>query len=149
MMIDWILLIKLHNYRYIMFFDSRMRSEGSRFMWGSGGEAVFAESCVYVRNRSQPFATVRNRLRVRRKALHSGECVWSGPESVSSWLVSPQLYWRLQRRCLCERSVSPQVYWCLQRRCLCEWSVSPQLFWYLQRRCLCEWSVSPQLYWYL
>ena len=24
--------------------------------------------------------------------------------------VSPQLYWRLQRRCLCERSVSPQLY---------------------------------------
>ena len=42
---------------------SRMRSEGSRFIWGSGGEAVFAESCVYVRNRPQPFATVRNRLR--------------------------------------------------------------------------------------
>ena len=42
---------------------SRMRSEGSRFMWGSGGEAVFAESC----------ASDRNRLRVRRKALHSGE----------------------------------------------------------------------------
>ena len=40
---------------------SRMRSEGSRFIWGSGGEAVFAESCVCVRNRSQPFATVRNR----------------------------------------------------------------------------------------
>ena len=38
-----------------------MRSEGSRFIWGSGGEAVFAESCVYVRNRSQPFATVSNR----------------------------------------------------------------------------------------
>ena len=33
-----------------------MRSEGSRFIWGSGGEAVFAESCVYVRNRPQPFA---------------------------------------------------------------------------------------------
>ena len=40
-----------------------MRSEGSRFIWGSGGEAVFAESCVYVRNRSQPFATVRNQSR--------------------------------------------------------------------------------------
>ena len=40
-----------------------MRSEGSRFIWGSGGEAVFAESCVYVRNRPQPSATVRNRLR--------------------------------------------------------------------------------------
>ena len=31
-------------------------------------------------------ATVRNRLRDRHKALHSGECVWSGPESVSSGL---------------------------------------------------------------
>ena len=31
-------------------------------------------------------ATVRNRLRDRCKALHSGECVWSGPESVSSGL---------------------------------------------------------------
>ena len=37
-----------------------------------------------VRNRSQPFATVRNRLREGRKALHSGECVWSAPESVSN-----------------------------------------------------------------
>ena len=40
-------------------FFSRMRSEGSRFTWGSGGEAVFAKSCVCDRNRSQPFATVR------------------------------------------------------------------------------------------
>ena len=40
-----------------------MRNEGSRFIWGSGGEAVFAESCLGVRNRLQPFATVRNRLR--------------------------------------------------------------------------------------
>ena len=38
---------------------SRMRSEGSRFIWGSGGEAVFAECCVGVRNRPQPSATVR------------------------------------------------------------------------------------------
>ena len=29
-------------------------------------------------------ATVRNRLRYRRKALHSGECVWRGPEAVSN-----------------------------------------------------------------
>ena len=35
-----------------------MRSEGSRFTWGSGGEAVFAEFCVCVRNRSQVSATV-------------------------------------------------------------------------------------------
>ena len=37
---------------------SRMRSEGSRFTWGSGGEAVFAKSCVCDRNRRQPSATV-------------------------------------------------------------------------------------------
>ena len=69
-----------------MLYFSRMRSEGSRFTWGSGGEAVFAKFCVCDRNRPQPSATVRNRLRDRRKALHSGECVWSGPESVSSGL---------------------------------------------------------------
>ena len=63
-----------------------MRSEGSRFTWGSGGEAVFAKFCVCGRNRPQPFASVRNRLRDRRKALHSGERVRSGPESVSNWL---------------------------------------------------------------
>ena len=44
----------------------------------------FAFAVATVRNRSQPFASVRNRLCVRRKALHSGEPVWSGPESVSS-----------------------------------------------------------------
>ena len=53
---------------------------------------------------------------------------------VDSW--SPQLYWCLRRRCLCDISVSPQLYWCLQRRCLCERSVSPQLYWCVQRRCL-------------
>ena len=37
---------------------SRMRSEGSRFTWGSGGEAVFAKFCVCDRNRSQVSATV-------------------------------------------------------------------------------------------
>ena len=89
-----------------------------------------------VRNRPQPSATVRNRLRVRRKALHSGECVWSGPESVLSWLVTPQLQWRLQR-CLCERSVSPQLYGRLQRRCLYEWSVWPHLYWRVQRGSVC------------
>ena len=47
-------------------------------LWGSGGEAVFAKICVCGRNRSQPPATVRNRLRVRRKALHCGECCRKG-----------------------------------------------------------------------
>ena len=65
-------------------FFSRMRSEGSRFTWRSGGELVFAKNCVCDRNGRQPLATVRNRPRVRRKVLHSGERVWSGPESVSS-----------------------------------------------------------------
>ena len=46
----------------------------------------FAFATATVRNRSQPFTTVRNRPRYRRKALHSGECVWSGPESVPSFL---------------------------------------------------------------
>ena len=44
----------------------------------------FAFATATVRNRPQPSATVRNRLRDRRKALHSGECVRSGPESVSN-----------------------------------------------------------------
>ena len=158
---------KLVNSVLILCHFSRMRSEGSRFTWGSGGEAVFAKFCVCGRNRPQPFASVRNRLRWRRKALHSGERVWSGPESVSNWvLVAAVIWvsaeevsvrgicgaavnWCLQRRCLWEWSVSPHLYWCLQRRCLWEWSVSPQLYRCLQRRCLWEWSVSPQLYWRL
>ena len=36
---------------------SRMRSEGSRFTWGSGGEAVFAKFCVCVRKCPQVSAT--------------------------------------------------------------------------------------------
>ena len=44
----------------------------------------FAFATATVRNRRQPFATVRNRLREGRKALHSGECVWRGSESVSN-----------------------------------------------------------------
>ena len=80
---------------------SRMRSEGSRFTLGSGGEAVFAESCICVRNRSQPSATVPNGPRDRRKALLNGECIWTGLRSESSELATLQLYWRLQGRCLC------------------------------------------------
>ena len=41
---------------------SRMRSEGFSFnSWGSGGRALFATRCFYVRNRWQPSATVRSR----------------------------------------------------------------------------------------
>ena len=36
-------------------------------LWGCGGEAVFTKGCVCARNRSQPSATVRNRLREARK----------------------------------------------------------------------------------
>ena len=44
------------------FFFSRMRSEGFSFnSWGSGGKVLFATRCFYVRNRPQPFATVRSR----------------------------------------------------------------------------------------
>ena len=43
----------------------------------------FAFAVATVGNRSQPSATVRNRLRDRRKAL---QCVWSGPENCSSAL---------------------------------------------------------------
>ena len=143
---------------------SRMRSEGSRFTWGSGGEAVFAKFCVCGRNRSQPSATVRvSAVRLSTVASASGgvqkacqvECLspqlyWCLQGRCQwEWSVSTQLYWCLQKRCLWEWSVSPQLYWCLQRRCLCERSVSPQLYWRLQRRCLCEWSVAPQLYWCL
>ena len=39
-----------------------MRSEGFSFnSWGSGGRALFAIRCFYVRNGPQPFATVRGR----------------------------------------------------------------------------------------
>ena len=45
-----------------VFCFSRMRSKGSRFtLGGLGVEGVFARRCVHGRNRSQPFATVRNR----------------------------------------------------------------------------------------
>ena len=54
-------------------------------LWGFGGEAMFAKSCVML-------ATVRNRLRVRRKALLMRECSWSGLENVSSSLVATQAF---------------------------------------------------------
>ena len=61
-------------------FPNAWRSEGSRFtlgVWGQGCVRQKLSLCP------QAFATVRNRLRVRRKALHIGECIWSGFESVS------------------------------------------------------------------
>ena len=60
--IDWFVLYWLYCKNFVLVWCgdvfSRMRSEGSRFTWGSGGEAVFAEFCVCVRNRSQVSATV-------------------------------------------------------------------------------------------
>ena len=44
-----------------------MRSKGSRFTLEV--EGVFARRCATVRNRPQPFATVRNRLREGRMAV--------------------------------------------------------------------------------
>ena len=88
-----------------------------------------------VRNRSQPSATVCVRA-VRLSTVASAPGVIPKACQVDSW--SPQLYWRLQRRCLCERSLSPQLFWSLQRKCLCERSLSPQLYWCLQRKCLCD-----------
>ena len=41
-----------------MLFFPNAYSEGSRFTWGSGGEAAFAKFCVFGRNRSQVSATV-------------------------------------------------------------------------------------------
>ena len=47
---------------------SRLRSEGFSFnSWGSGGGALFVIRCFYVRNRPQPFATVRNRPQALRR----------------------------------------------------------------------------------
>ena len=78
---------------------SRMRSEGSRFTWGSGGEAVFAKFCVCDRNRSQPSATVRGTA-VKLSTVASASGVVQKACQVD--YLSPQLYWCLQRRCLCE-----------------------------------------------
>ena len=148
---------------YMLARFSRMRSEGSRFTWGSGGEAVFAKFCVCVRNRRQPFATVRNRLRWRCKALHSGERVWRGPETVSNWVVLSAFAEEVSVRVICVAAVilvfaeevsmrvtcGAAVILVSAERCLWEWPVAPQLYWCLQRRCLWEWCVAPQLFWRL
>ena len=64
----------------------------------------------------------RNYIGVIAVILAFAEEVSSGavPKSCQVDPSSPQLCWRLQRRCQCERSVSPQIYWRLQRRCQCE-----------------------------
>ena len=115
-------------------FFSRMRSEGSRFIWGSGGEAVFAESCVYVRNRPRATATVcvsavrlstvASAPGVIPKACQVDSCrrsyigVCSGGVCVSD--LCRRSYIGVRGRGLCECSVAPQLYWCSHKRCLCE-----------------------------
>ena len=69
---------------------SRMRSEGSRFTWGSGGEAVFAKFCVCVRNRPQPSATACVSA-VRLSTVASASGVVMKACQVDGF--SPQLYW--------------------------------------------------------
>ena len=65
-----------------------MRSEGSRFTWGSGGDAVFAKFCVCVRNRRQPSATVCVRaVRLSTVANASGGV----PKACQVESLSPQL----------------------------------------------------------
>ena len=57
---------------------SRMRSKGSRFTLGVWGLRVCSLDVAFasatVRNRSQPFATVRNRPREDRMAVPMGSC---------------------------------------------------------------------------
>ena len=50
----WLNIVQIQVFNFNIFY-SRMRSEGSRFIWG---EVAFAKSCVCVRNRPQPSATV-------------------------------------------------------------------------------------------
>ena len=76
-----------------------MRSEGSRFIWGSGGEAVFAESCVCARNRPHPSAPVCVSAVRLSTAVSASSVV---PKLCEVDPLSPQLYWHLQRKCLCE-----------------------------------------------
>ena len=51
-------------------------------LWGCGGRAVFPRRCVYLRNRSQSFATVRVRAVAYRKLCGRGH-FWSFPASRS------------------------------------------------------------------
>ena len=68
-----------------------MHSKGSRFtLWGLGVEGVFARRCVHgrtVRNRPQPFATVRNRPRDPRMAVPMGSS--AGGVLFGGFFVSP------------------------------------------------------------
>ena len=50
-------------------------AKGSRLTWESEGRAVFARRCFRVRNRSQPFARVRNCSKPAPMALPLGRAL--------------------------------------------------------------------------
>ena len=104
---------------HICFFSpvfSRMRSEGSRFTWGSGGEAVFAKFCVCVRNRRQPSATVRvSAVRLSTGASVSG--VVPKACQVELWRRS---YIGVCRGGVCESDLRRRSYICVCTGRVCE-----------------------------
>ena len=77
--------------------NSRKRSEGSCFIWGSGGEVVFAENCFDIRNRSQSFVIVRNRPQPSATVCVSGI---SSPQ----WRVHQEWSWQRMKLIRCRRS---------------------------------------------
>ena len=82
---------------------SRMRSEGSCFTLRVRGKAAFAKSCVFVRNRPQPLATVcADAVRLSTMA--------NAPEMVSR--VSQVDFWRLSCIGFCKGFVCVSDPWC-------------------------------------
>ena len=120
---------------------SRMRSEGSHFTLGGQG-CVRQKLCLC----PQPVATVRNRLRDRRKALLRCECIRSGPESVSSWLALPQLLvmafakevWRRSYHGVCKGGVSVSDLWRRSYHGVCRGSVSVSDLWLHSYNSVCR-----------
>ena len=77
-------------------------------LWGSGNKAVFAECCVCARNRPQPFASVRNRLRVRLSTMASapGRCLESSSIGICRGGVCLSDLWRRSYTGVCRGGVS-------------------------------------------
>ena len=72
--------------------------------------------------------TVRNRLRVGAVSLSTVASASGGVQKACEIdLLSPQKYWHLQRKCLCQRSIFLQLYGHLEKRCLSDLFVSPRL----------------------
>ena len=93
-----------------------MRSEGSRFPWGSGGEAVFAKFCVCGRNRPQPSATVRGDA-VRLSTVASVSGVVPKACQVESWRRS---YFGVCRGGVCVSDLCRRSYIGICRGGVCE-----------------------------